>query len=119
MPVRTAERERGSGTESDDSSARSVRFSKLAEVRQMSETEAAEALLARLSYQASARVRDMARRAAAKLPALKVAKVALVFCLLVRSPQFFADISVSSPPLFTYYYKIEPCKTSKTSSDMP
>lgn len=77
--------ERSSGTESDDSSIRSVRFNKVAEVRHMSETEAAEALLARLSYQASLRAGELAKRAATKLPIAKVAKIALIFCILVSS----------------------------------
>lgn len=86
VPVKTPEREnfdRSSGTESDDSSIRSVRFNKLAEVRHMSETDATEALLARLSYQASLRAGEIAKRAATKLPIIKVAKISLIFCLLV------------------------------------
>ncbi|XP_074042476.1 solute carrier family 35, member F5 isoform X1 [Leptinotarsa decemlineata] len=85
VPVKTPEREnldRGSGTESDDSTVRSVRFNKLAEVRHMSESEATEALLARLSYQASLRAGEIAKRAASKLPAVRIAKIALIFCLL-------------------------------------
>lgn len=61
------------------------RFSKLAEVRQMSESEAAEALLARLSYQASLRAGELAQRAAAKFTILQVASIAFFFCLLVNS----------------------------------
>ncbi|RZC40166.1 solute carrier family 35, member F5 [Asbolus verrucosus] len=84
VPVKTPDREpdRNSGTESDDSSVRSVRFNKLAEVRHMSETDATEALLARLSYQASLRAGEIAKRAAIKLPIFRVAKISLVFCLL-------------------------------------
>ncbi|KAK5647587.1 hypothetical protein RI129_002479 [Pyrocoelia pectoralis] len=85
VPVKTLDREhfdRSSGTESDDSSIRSVRFNKLAEVRHMSESEAAEALLARLSYQASVRAGEIARKAATKLPVHKVAHVAFIFCVL-------------------------------------
>ncbi|PNF40267.1 Solute carrier family 35 member F5 [Cryptotermes secundus] len=74
--------DRSSGTESDDSSVKSVRFSKLAEVRHMSETDATEALLARLSYQASVRAGEVARRAASKFPIQKVAKISLMFCIL-------------------------------------
>lgn len=84
--MKTPEREtmeRSSGTESDDSSIRSVRFNKLAEVRHMSESEASEALLARLSYQASIRAGELAKRAATKLPIYKVARIAFIFCLLV------------------------------------
>lgn len=85
VPVKTPDQEhidRSSGTESDDSSIRSVRFHKLAEVRHMSEAEAAEALLARLSYQASLRADELARKAATKLPIFKVARIAFIFCLL-------------------------------------
>lgn len=83
VPVKTPELDRNSGTESDDSSVRSVRFNKLAEVRHMSETDATEALLARLSYQATLRAGELAKRAAIKLPVLRVAKLSLVFCVLV------------------------------------
>lgn len=93
MPVKTPEQENNfdfnSGTESDDSSIRSVRFNKLAEVRHMSEAEATEALLARLSYQASLRAGELAKRAAIKLPLIKVAKIALIFCLLVTLIHYF------------------------------
>lgn len=87
VPVKTPERENLSGTESDDSSIRSVRFNKLAEVRHMSDADATEALLARLSYQASVRIGEIARRAATKLPVIHVAKIAFIFCLL----WFFAN----------------------------
>ncbi|XP_065341709.1 solute carrier family 35 member F5 isoform X2 [Cloeon dipterum] len=73
---------KSSGTESDDSGVRSVRFSKLAEVRQMSEEEATAALMARLSYTASVRADQIARRAANKLPVSKVAWLAFTFCVL-------------------------------------
>lgn len=65
-----------SGTESDDSSIRSVRFSKLAEVREMSPHEATEALLSRLSYAASLRVRSQKTHN-------RIARTALMFCVLV------------------------------------
>ncbi|XP_019771993.1 solute carrier family 35 member F5 isoform X3 [Dendroctonus ponderosae] len=86
VPVKLAERDsldKSSGTESDDSSLRYVRFSKVAEVRHLSEVEAADALLARLSYQASMRAGEIAKRATLKLPVEQVAKIALIFCLLV------------------------------------
>ncbi|XP_044264040.1 solute carrier family 35 member F5 isoform X2 [Tribolium madens] len=82
VPVKTPELDKNSGTESDDSSVRSVRFNKLAEVRHMSETDATEALLARLSYQATLRAGEIAKRAAIKLPVLRVAKISLIFCVL-------------------------------------
>ncbi len=70
-----------SGTESDDSSIRSVRFSKLAEVREMSPHEANEALMSRLSYSASIRVRRQKTNH-------KTARTALMFCVLVRHLKF-------------------------------
>ncbi|XP_001601634.2 solute carrier family 35 member F5 [Nasonia vitripennis] len=83
VPIKTPEQcDRSSGTESDDSSVRSVRFSKLAEVRHMSENDATEALIARLSYQASVRAGEHARRQANKFSVQKVAKIALMFCFL-------------------------------------
>ncbi|XP_054278091.1 solute carrier family 35 member F5 [Macrosteles quadrilineatus] len=84
VPIKFPERsDRSSGTESDECSVnRSVRFSKLAEVRHMSETDATEALLARLSYSASLRATEMYRRAANKLDIEQVCKVASMFCIL-------------------------------------
>ncbi|XP_072387880.1 solute carrier family 35 member F5 [Diabrotica undecimpunctata] len=98
VPVKTPEREnwdRSSGTESDDSTVRSVRFNKLAEVRHMSESEATEALLARLSYQASLRASEMAKRAANRLPIARVAKIALIFCLLWFIANYTYQVALS------------------------
>ncbi|XP_031616367.1 solute carrier family 35 member F5 [Contarinia nasturtii] len=64
-----------SGTESDDSSIKSVRFSKLAEVREMSSHDATEALMSRLSYSASMRIRRQKTNH-------KTARTALMFCVL-------------------------------------
>lgn len=50
----------------------------------MSESDATDALLARLSYQASLRAGEVARRAANKLSVESVAKIALMFCILVK-----------------------------------
>lgn len=113
MPVKTPDREtfdRSSGTESDDSSIeRSVRFNKLAEVRHMSENEAAEALLARLSYQASVRMGELAKRAATKLAIYKVLHISLIFCFLVRSPYrsgFFVIFAFFSGLLLIIHSKL-------------
>ncbi|KAJ8926015.1 hypothetical protein NQ315_009870 [Exocentrus adspersus] len=98
VPVKTPEREnldRSSGTESDDSSVRSVRFNKLAEVRHMSETDATEALLARLSYQASVRAGELAKRAASRLPVVRVANIALIFCLLWFLANYSYQVALS------------------------
>lgn len=98
IPVKTPEREiweRSSGTESDDSTVRSVRFNKLAEVRHMSENDATEALLARLSYQASMRASEIAKRAAIRLPVVRVAKIALIFCLLWFIANYTYQVALS------------------------
>ncbi|XP_015440077.1 PREDICTED: solute carrier family 35 member F5 isoform X2 [Dufourea novaeangliae] len=95
VPIKTPDHcDRSSGTESDDSSIRSVRFSKLAEVRHMSETDATEALLARLSYQASLRAGEHVRRQANKFSVQKVAKIALMFCLLWFMANYMHQISL-------------------------
>lgn len=83
-----------SGTESDDSSIRSVRFSKLAEVREMSPHDATEALMSRLSYAASMRIRRQKTNH-------KTARTALMFCILVRSINFQLCILH-----FAYYYNV-------------
>lgn len=82
VPIKKSDR--SSGTESDDSSIHSVRFSKMAEVRHMSDADATEALLARLSYQASVRAGEAARKSGNKYPINVVAKLAFTFCFLVR-----------------------------------
>lgn len=88
VPLKYADAgDRGSGTDSgtettNDASSRSVRFSKLAEVKQMSEEGAMEALLARLSYQATLRAGEAAKRAANRFPVRRVAKIAFFFCIL-------------------------------------
>lgn len=84
IPVKIHDNEitdKSSETESDDSSIRSVRFQKVAEVRQLSEAEAKDALLARLSYQASLKANDFVKRAT-KFSVYQVSKVAFIFCLL-------------------------------------
>ncbi|KAK6624523.1 hypothetical protein RUM44_011382 [Polyplax serrata] len=80
VPIKSSDR--SSSTESDDSSIHAVRFSKMAEVRHMSDANATEALLARLSYQASVRAGEVARKSANKFPINVVAKIAFMFCFL-------------------------------------
>lgn len=63
-------------SDSDDSSIRSVRFSKMAEVREMSPHDATEALMSRLSYSASLRIRRHKSHH-------KTARTALMFSILV------------------------------------
>lgn len=83
-----------SGTESDDTSVgmKSVRFSKLAEVREMSSHDATEALMSRLSYAASMRIRRHKTNH-------KTARTALMFCVLVCL-EFFSSIFVSNSTKF-------------------
>ncbi|XP_030763460.1 solute carrier family 35 member F5-like [Sitophilus oryzae] len=86
IPVKASDRDymdRSSETESDDSSLRSVRFNKMAEVRHLSESEARDALLARLSYQASLRASDSIKKASLKMPLCDIIKVSFIFCFLV------------------------------------
>lgn len=64
-------------SESDALGIRSVRFNKLAEVREMSPHEANEALMSRLSYAASVRIRRQKTNH-------KTARTALMFCVLVN-----------------------------------
>lgn len=80
VPIKTPT-EQVSGTESDDSSVRSVRFNKLAEVREMSPEEASDALMSRLSYSASIRFRRQKTHH-------KTARTALMFCILVTIWRF-------------------------------
>ena len=83
--------ERSSGTDSEDQSAaaaggrrrRAVRFSRVKEVRQLSERDAGQALFARLSYRASVQLRRQALLRAARLPPAQVAWLALQFTVPV------------------------------------
>lgn len=73
----------GSVAESSDeeeSSVRSVRFNRMAEVREMSSLDAPDALLARLSYSASLRIRRQKSHH-------KTARTALLFAVLVRNSE--------------------------------
>ncbi|PVD39302.1 hypothetical protein C0Q70_01931 [Pomacea canaliculata] len=80
-----------SGTESDDAgnggSGKSVRFSNLSEVRQLSEEHAEEALLSRLSYQAFLRAEEERTHIGSKLTVKQVARLAFIFCIV----WFFAN----------------------------
>lgn len=87
VPIKT--HETVSGNESDDSSIRSVRFSKLAEVREMSPNEANEALMSRLSYSASLRVRRQKSHH-------KTARTALMFCILWFVANYLFQLSLET-----------------------
>ncbi|TDG47754.1 hypothetical protein AWZ03_005898 [Drosophila navojoa] len=90
VPIRVANPINGmvSGTESDDSSVRSVRFCKMAEVREMSAHEATDALMARLSYAASMRIKRQKTHH-------KTAKTALLFCLLWFAANYFSQLALN------------------------
>jgi len=86
--------DKSSGTESDDqlsnlAKSKSVHFCKITEVRQLSESQAEDAVLARLSYAASIRAHELAQRLANKLTAKQVAKIAAFFSVL----WFFGNLS--------------------------
>lgn len=62
----------------------------------MPDNGATEALLARLSYHASLRASEAARRAANRLPTQRIAKIALLFCLLVSFDTILKHIYISN-----------------------
>ncbi|XP_055374302.1 solute carrier family 35 member F5 [Condylostylus longicornis] len=86
VPIRAGS-ETISGTESDDSSIRSVRFSKMAEVREMSAHEATDALMSRLSYAASLRIRRQKSHH-------KTARTALLFCVMWFVANYLFQLSL-------------------------
>lgn len=63
-------------------SSRSVRFNNLMEVRQLTESHAEDALIARMSYSAAIRAEEMRLRALSKFTIKQVAKIAFIFCVL-------------------------------------
>jgi len=72
-----------SGTDSEpDSSSKKVRFSRVAEVREMSASEALQANLSRLSYAASLRAAAALQRAAVRLTIAETARLALTFSVM-------------------------------------
>lgn len=96
VPLKLQEsHEKSSDGESDDSSVKSVRFSKLTEVRQMSESDAVDAMLSRLSFSASIRAEQLALQQANKLSMKEVMKVSCIFCLLWFAGNYAYQISLS------------------------
>uniref|UniRef100_T1IQS6 Solute carrier family 35 member F5 n=1 Tax=Strigamia maritima TaxID=126957 RepID=T1IQS6_STRMM len=101
LPIKFHDGEdKSSGTESDDSStnlnrSRLVRFSKVMEVRQLSESQADDAALARLSYTASIKAQEEAARWANKYSIRKVAKIALQFTLLWYAGNWSYQLALS------------------------
>ncbi|ELT94817.1 hypothetical protein CAPTEDRAFT_20302 [Capitella teleta] len=83
-----------SGTESDDTTNfknfRSVRFSNLSEVRHLSELQAEDATLARMSFAAYNRAEEVRIKAASRLTVRQIAKVAGLFCILF----FFCHLAI-------------------------
>jgi len=84
LPIRSSDNKSSAeGTDSEaDSGSRKVRFSRVAEVRSMSASEAIHANLARLSYAASLRAAAALQRAANRLTVAETAQLALSFSLL-------------------------------------
>lgn len=96
VPLKLQEsQEKSSDGESDDSSVKSVRFSKLTEVRQMSESDAVDAMLSRLSFSASIRAEQLALQEANKLSIKQVMKVSCIFCLLWFAGNYAYQIALS------------------------
>merc|ERR1719348_2938258 len=85
LPIRAPadSKNNADGTDSEvDTGSRKVRFSRVAEVRSMSASEAIHANLARLSYAASLRAAAALQRAANRLTVAETAQLALSFSLL-------------------------------------
>ncbi|XP_045135672.1 solute carrier family 35 member F5-like [Portunus trituberculatus] len=96
VPLKLQEsHEKSSDGESDDSSVKSVRFSKLTEVRQMSESDAVDAMLSRLSFSASIRAEQLALQQANKLSIKEVMKISCIFCLLWFAGNYAYQIALS------------------------
>ncbi|XP_018013997.1 solute carrier family 35 member F5 [Hyalella azteca] len=81
-PVKIPGSDKNSDAEEETASGRSVRFSRVAEVRQLPDADGAEALLSRLSFSASLRAQQELYNLHIGLAVSAVAYVALVFCLL-------------------------------------
>jgi len=85
LPIRAPADSKSSaeGTDSEcDTGSKKVRFSRVAEVRSMSASEAIHANLARLSYAASLRAAAALQRAANRLTVTETAQLALSFSFL-------------------------------------
>ncbi|KAB7505358.1 Solute carrier family 35 member F5, partial [Armadillidium nasatum] len=74
--------EQEKSSDSDDSSVKSVRFSRMTEVRHMAESEAVDAMLSRLSFTASLKAEQIVKDTAMKFSIITVMKISLIFCLM-------------------------------------
>ncbi|KAF2346003.1 hypothetical protein FHG87_023241 [Trinorchestia longiramus] len=83
-PLKMTDTDKSSDGEDETVSVRSVRFSRVAEVRQMPESDGPDALLSRLSFTASLRAQQELHNLHVGLAVSAVAYLAFVFCLLVR-----------------------------------
>merc|ERR1719391_514955 len=90
LPIRSSDNKSSAeGTDSEaDSGSRKVRFSRVAEVRSMSASEAIHANLARLSYAASLRAAAALQRAANRLTVAETAQLSLTFSILFFAGNF-------------------------------
>jgi len=85
LPLSAGQGDKASGTDSEQEQgllARKVRFSRVAEVREMAATDALQANLARLSYAASLRAAAALQRAAERLTVAETAQLSLTFTFL-------------------------------------
>lgn len=92
VPLIYSGRSSGTESETENSMKKHVRFSKVTEVRHLSDKEANEALFARLSYQATLRTAEFAFIQSSKYNVPQVAKVAFVFSML----RFGAEYTLQS-----------------------
>jgi len=97
LPIRAADyKSSADGTDSEvDTGSRKVRFSRVAEVRSMSASEAIHANLARLSYAASLRAAAALQRAANRLTVAETAQLALSFSLLFFAGNYSYQAALS------------------------
>jgi len=83
QPIAGISTDKSSGTDSEpDNGSKKVRFSRVAEVREMSASEALQANLSRLSYAASLRAAAALQRAAVRLTIGETARLALTFSVM-------------------------------------
>ncbi|CAB4064076.1 unnamed protein product [Lepeophtheirus salmonis] len=89
------------------SKKKSVRFSRVAEIRQMSGAYALHANIARLSYQASLRAQAALRRAASRLTLKEVAGLALTFTIPFFLGNFCYQMALKTQkPFFAVCFSI-------------
>lgn len=101
VPVKTTDISESSTIAGDITTKKAVTFNTLVEVRQMSESEASEALLARLSYQASLRLNEITEASSSKISATEIAKIAFLFCLLWFIAHYLYQLALAKTDMGT------------------